>query len=140
MNLLVFGKEKPYVGKEDNFQKSTKIILQSQYPDLYKYATHSPNGGKRPVKTFIKKGRLVSFSAEGKKLKEMGTKPGVSDWLILYPNKKYHGLFIELKVKGGTLQQSQIDFLKRQAQVGFYCAVCYSLEAFETIIKSYLSE
>lgn len=137
--MKIYGKEKPYIGKEDNFQKATNTAFKIKYKHLYQYAFHVPNGGKRPDKTFFKKGKLVKYSAEGKKLKEMGTKSGVSDWLVLYPHRKYHGMIIELKTKGNNLQKTQKEFLEKMQQVGYFVAVCYSLDGFHAAIMDYFS-
>lgn len=129
-----FGKEKPYQGKESAFQKATASYLALF--DIFNIrAFHVPNGGER-VQRRNKKGELYS---DGANLKKEGVKPGVSDWLILIPFElgtvKYCGMAIELKASGGTIQESQIDFLNETYGDGYFCAVCWNMDWFEKIIK-----
>ena len=53
--------------------------------------------------------------------RRMGCRPGVPDILILHPsgNGKYHGLAIELKVKGGHVSKEQEEFHKRLSENGY---------------------
>lgn len=53
-----------------------------------------PNGGRRDGIT-------------GKKLKDEGVVPGVSDLLLLYPSGKYHALCVEMKTPKG--RQSEVQ-------------------------------
>lgn len=130
-----YGKDKPYPGKEDNLQKATARWLAVQHPTLP--AFHVPNGGKRPVRT---KNTGYTYSPEAVKLKAMGTKPGVSDWLILQPSGPWHGACIELKAEGGQLQQTQNDFLETAAANGYFTAVVWNFEGFQAAVKEFLGK
>ena len=112
-----------YDGSEDLLQESVAILL-----DYYKVLWfHPPNGGRRSM-------------AAGKKMKRSGTKPGVSDCIILEPRGKYHGLFIELKNKKGSLQNTQKDFIARSLERGYKAIVCRSIDEVEYELKKYLNE
>lgn len=119
----VVGKSKPYIGSEDAFQKSTARILATEYSDII--AFHVPNGGKRHWKV-------------GREMKLMGTKAGVADWIILEPRGKFHGLVVELKVKKGTLQTTQKDFLEKCSNNLYLTVVCYNIDSFREVLKNYL--
>lgn len=111
--------------------------MKAQYPGVI--AFHVPNGGKRPKQTLSRKGKLYIASLEGRKMKEMGAKAGVSDWIILSPNGVFHGLVVELKTKGGTIQKTQIDFLSKCNETGYYACICWSIEGFVEILEWYFS-
>lgn len=128
------GKTAPYPGKEDYLQIATATWLRAQHPHLL--AFHVPNGGNRPVRT---NRRGLTYSPAGVKLKAMGTLAGVSDWLILEPRGSHHGLAVELKAKGGSLQPSQSDFLEKMRQRGYATAICWNLEAFQQAVEQYLN-
>jgi hypothetical protein len=67
---------------------------------------HTPNGGERPA--FINaKGKRVSIEAA--RLKRMGVKPGISDFLLLSPTGELCAL--ELKREGMSPTVDQTDFL-----------------------------
>lgn len=119
-----YGKDKPYLGREDDFQETAYRWIKSyQHKDALAY--HSPNGGKR-------NGR------EAAKFKRMGVVPGVCDLLIDEPRNDYHGLRIELKVKGGRLTDYQRKFLTDSQARGYYVAVCWSLDGFIECVNQYL--
>jgi len=119
------GKENPYIGKEDNFQKTFARFMWLAYPEVLWF--HCPNGGSRNV-------------LEGAKFKAMGVLPGVSDVLILEPKKGFNGLIIELKVSKGKLQKTQEHFLNKATLRGYKCAVCYNMDSAISTIKKYFNE
>lgn len=114
-------KHEPYYGREDDMQKSVAIFLNT----LNILWFHPPNGGKRNVR-------------EAAKFKAMGTKPGVPDVVILEPKGEWHGLFIELKVKGGRLSDYQKDWLNALKMRNYKTAVCFSLDDVFEAVENYL--
>jgi len=85
---------------------------------------HIPNGGSRDVR-------------EGANLKAQGVKRGIPDIGLFYPTT-YAGLFIEMKIKTGSVsndQQAWRDFLN---SVGYKAKVCYSWEEARDTIIAYL--
>lgn len=82
--------------------------------------------------------RKTSFF-EGRILKRMGVKKGVADFFLAFPAKKYHGLWIELKVKGGVLSREQKSFLSRKALNGYFALCAWGEEEAKEIILEYLS-
>jgi hypothetical protein len=73
-----------------------------------------PNGGTRS-------------KAEAMKFKATGLIAGVSDLIVVQPNRV---LFIEVKTPIGRQQPNQIDFQKRVELLGFEYLVVRSLEDF----------
>ena len=107
--------------------------MDIQHPTIN--AFHVPNGGSRSSK--IINGKRVCL--EGIKLKKMGAKAGVSDWIILEPRGKYHGACIELKSPTGRLSDSQSYFLERCSLSGYFISLERSLEGFIKTVNFYLS-
>lgn len=72
-----------------------------------------PNGGWRHIRT-------AAY------LKAEGVKAGVPDLLLPVPSAPYHGLFIEMKRKGGTVSKNQRWWVAQLRNQGYAVAVCYS--------------
>lgn len=112
---------------EESIQKSI-IEWISIHPDIKKYSKyiiHIPNEGKRTPRY-------------GKKLKDMGMRPGVSDLFIAIPRKGFNGAWVELKSKSGTLSKSQFEFLKDMEMQNYCTNSCNSFEEFTIFILWYL--
>lgn len=130
-----YGKDNPHTGSEDNLQRATCNLLKIKYPALWAIAFHVPNGGNRPTRTNRRTGK--TYSPAGKKLKDMGAKAGVPDWLILQPFGNWHGIAIELKTKGGSVQPTQKAFLQRLDENGYFTAVCWSVDGFLEALEEF---
>lgn len=83
---------------------------------------------------------------EGRLLKSMGVKRGVSDIFLAVPIKDKYGLWIELKVdKGrlkvdkGKLSSEQIAFMERKISRGYEAVAAWGFEAAKQVIIAYLS-
>lgn len=112
---------KKYVGSEKNFQ-----IQFARYLDhLGLCWGHYPAGGTR-------------IKLEAASLKKQGTKSGVPDCCIFEPNKDYHGLFIELKVKYNKPSPAQNAWITKLNQRGYLAVVSYSLDECIDIVRKYL--
>ncbi len=97
------------------------------YPKYRHLLFAVPNGGKRNITT-------------AKYLKAEGVMPGVSDLILLIPNRHYHGLLIEMKKPGGRQTASQVNFQTAAEKQGYLYAIAHSLDEFMSIIKNYLME
>lgn len=81
----------------------------------------------------------------GALMKRLGLKPGVSDLFIAFPNKYYHGLFIELKAidqKTGKYRKptaSQIEFLLEMNKMGYLSVVSNGADEAIKIVEHYLN-
>jgi hypothetical protein len=99
------------------FQSAKYPVLDLMY--------HIPNGGQRAITT-------------AKRLKAEGVKAGVPDICLPAPKGKYHGLYIELKVKGNKTTDNQNQWLAALTAQGYYCSVCYGYEQASEVILKYL--
>ena len=61
-------------------------------------------------------------------LKAEGLRPGVCDLMLPAPRGEWHGMFIEMKTKTGTLSENQKEFIAAVEKQGYYTAVCYGAE------------
>lgn len=72
------------------------------------------------------------------KAKKQGNVRGVPDVMLLVPSGNYHGLMIEMKIKGGKLLPEQKDWATKARGWGYCCKVCYSATEAIDLIKRYL--
>lgn len=73
-------------------------------------------------------------------MKAEGMLAGVSDIFLMKPNKKYHGMFIELKSAKGKLTDQQKYFLEQAKAQGYATCVCFSFEEAQAAITNYLHD
>ena len=98
---------------------------KNKYPEL-EMLMHTVNEGKRSPRV-------------GAELKRMGLKKGFPDISLLVPNKKYHGLFIELKAdKTKRLTKEQKEWLEKLNKYGYKAVRCNGSEEAIQVIKYYL--
>ena len=84
-----------------------------------------PNAGKRS-------------KGAGGKLRAEGMKAGVPDLCLPVPSGKFHGLFIELKAKGGRPTGEQVEWLRALTAQGYYASICVGWEDAKRTIENYL--
>jgi hypothetical protein len=99
--------------------------LQSKTHPALKYLIHVPNGGARS-------------KGEAGKLKAMGVKPGVPDFILTRANGIWRGLAIELKSEIGRLSFDQKIWLAFYESEGYLTSVCRSLDDFMSLTMAYL--
>jgi hypothetical protein len=87
----------------------------------------------------------------GRKLKLMQRK-GYPDLFIAQPNKKYHGLYIELKenkdkvigkkgkMLGNKYLREQIEMMELLQDKGYCCFFCWDIKQFVDILNDYLND
>lgn len=99
-------------------------LHENKYPGLE--LIHAiPNGGQRHI-------------AVAKKLKAEGVKAGVPDIFLPVPRGNAHGLYIELKAKGGRVSDAQRTMLAALAEQGYACIVAYGWENAWDEIEAYM--
>lgn len=90
--------------------------------------------------------RLLNASLNGVKLtigqavktKASGMKAGYPDIFLPVAKAGYHGLFIELKEKGGAVQPNQKWWKQELNAGGYLSVVCYGANEAIDMIKNYL--
>lgn len=99
-------------------------LHENKYPGLE--LIHAiPNGGQRHI-------------AVARKLKAEGVKAGVPDIFLPVPRGNAHGLYIELKAKGGRVSDAQRNMLAALSSQGYACIVAYGWENAWGEVKSYM--
>ena len=102
---------------------------------------HYPSGGLRPYRINPKSG--ARYSVEGQKLKRMGVRPGVWDYLLpcprWYGNELHTGLWIEMKAPGAKLSEEQEAWRGAMLGQGFAMFVAESWDAARLAILAYLN-
>lgn len=97
--------------------------MSGRYPEL-KLLYHIPNGGSRN-------------SIEAYHLKQQGVKAGVPDLCLPVPRGTYHGLYIEMKVKGNKPTANQKEWIEKLREQGYKAEVCYGWEEASGVILDY---
>lgn len=86
---------------------------------------HIPNGGNRSI-------------SEAVRFKKAGVRAGVPDLFLPVPKGDSHGLWIEMKAKGGRIRPEQREWIEKLRQQGYEAYVCYGAEEAINRIKRYL--
>ena len=74
-----------------------------------------------------------------KKLKAEGVKPGAPDLCLPVARGGYHGLYLELKRRGGgVVSPSQKWWLEKLQEQGYRAVVCYGWNDARETIEDYL--
>lgn len=97
---------------------------RGRYPAL-NLLFHIPNGGSRD--------RREAFH-----LKQQGVKAGVPDLFLPVARGGFHGLFIELKVKGNRPSEEQKKWIADLNAEGYRAVVCYGFDEARATIEGYL--
>lgn len=121
-------KDKKRIPSESEEQKALIKWWALQYPLFEPLLFHIPNGGLRNLKT-------------AKRLKAEGVKAGVADLFLAIANKKYHGLFIEMKrLKGNNQTLLQKNFQQAIELQGYKYLLARGWEMARLGIDDYLKE
>lgn len=98
-----------------------------QYPRWRGRLVAIPNGGNRQ-------------KAVAGKLKAEGVRAGFPDMFLPVARHGFLGLMIELKAQGGSLRQSQRDWLEFLSGQGYMAVCCVGAESAMETIQGYLDE
>jgi len=77
---------------------------------------------------------------QGKIFKQKGVRPGIPDVHVPIPSGMYPGLYIEFKVRPGTLSEPQKKMIKTLLNIGHLVVVAWSAQEAIDIVCEYLSE
>ena len=112
---------------ESKIQIACVNWFRYKYPQYKKILFSVPNGGARN-------------SITGAILKMEGALSGVSDLILLKPNRFYGCLCIEMKQPKGRQQESPKEWQKAVESVGNKYVVCRSLDEFMNAVEDYLKD
>jgi len=98
-----------------------------QYKQYSKHLFSIPNGGSRHIVTAVN-------------LKAEGVLAGVSDLFLMIPKGEYHGMFIEMKAKTGSVSEKQKEFMAAASSMNYLAVVCYGFDEAKTAITNYLQD
>ena len=112
---------------EHQEQKALVQWFRLQWPAVQNCLFAIPNGGNRSI-------------TEAVRLKSEGVLPGVSDLFLMIPKGRFHGMFIEMKAKGGYASAPQKQFIALAQAMGYMAVVCHGFEDAQDQIKKYLAQ
>lgn len=101
-------------------------LMQNRFPEL-DLLFHIPNGGLRS-------------KPEAVRFKRIGVKPGVPDLFLPVARGGWHGLFIEMKKKGGRVRPEQTEWIEALIEQRYRAVVCYGSEEACDVLFKYLTE
>lgn len=111
---------------ESQLQIACVRWFRYQFPEYGELLFSVPNGGKRHIAT-------------ARKLKAEGVVAGVSDLILLVPNRDFHGLCIEMKYGKGRQTENQKNWQNKVEAEGYRYIVVKTFEDFETRVSYYLN-
>lgn len=110
---------------ESKLQQSMVKWFGYKYREYLLFAI--PNGHKRNAIT-------------GAILKREGVVAGVADLFLMKANKKYHGLWIEVKIEKGRQSESQKEFEGKAVREGYKYVICKSIDQFIDEVTTYIND
>lgn len=96
------------------------------YPVLREYLAHVPNGGKRNAR-------------EAARMKGMGVRPGVSDYVLPVPRGAFMGLWLELKADKNRPTADQRKWLDKMQHQGYAAYWATGFDEARAIFRWYLA-
>ncbi|HZK84869.1 MAG TPA: VRR-NUC domain-containing protein [Desulfosporosinus sp.] len=100
-------------------------LAQAKYPELV--LLHAIGNGNARTNVI-----------QGARMKREGVLAGVSDIMLPVSRNGYHGLYIELKVKGNTTSASQKWWIEQTTKQGYLAKVCYGWIEAKEVLEGYL--
>ena len=115
--------------KLSEYQEQCLLIdwYRLQYKEYKYYLFSIPNGEYRHIATAVK-------------LKRSGVLSGVSDLFLMIPKNGYHGMWLEMKAKTGSVSDKQKEFMAAASSMNYLAVVCYGFDEAKTAITKYLHE
>lgn len=110
---------------ESRMQVNCVKWFRLAYRQYANHLIHVPNGGSRDLYT-------------AQRLKAEGVIPGVADLVLFIPNKTYHALFIELKIKPNKQSAHQKEWQKIVEANNYQYVIVYSFDDFKLQIETYI--
>ena len=111
--------------EEDNLQRNCVRWFDIQHPGIKLLLHHSPNEGYRSER-------------EGARNRDLGTRRGFPDLILLKSNGTYDYCAIEMKTESGRLTAEQKDYRDAIGQSGGCYIVIRGLTDFVAAVNDYL--
>lgn len=111
----------------------------SEYQECKAYwdwAQYHPPIGKYLIKHCNENKNPIWFNQY---LLRIGMRPGLPDYQFPIPNEKWSGLWIEMKRKGGKVQNNQIRWINDLKAINHYATVAYGAEDAIRITLDYIN-
>lgn len=111
---------------------------QAECLALWKWAQLNPNVKEYLIKNTNEGKRSPQY---GSSLKKIGLRPGLPDYHLPLSNKKYNGLWIEMKRSnqaGIKKNQKQDDWITKLNAIGHYATYAYGWHHAAEVILDYL--
>jgi len=131
--VLASKRTKQTIGPETRVQIMLVEYIKLKYPRESQFLIRIGNEGRRSAL-----GHTIAVQS--------GLMVGASDIFLAYPNRAYHGLFIELKREKWKLTESQKEhferqdaFIKRMQSVGYAGYFAIGFDEARKVIDGYLS-
>jgi hypothetical protein len=102
-------------------------VYQTEIPDLAMMFSIPNQGGSG-------KGAII----RGRKMVKEGLKSGVPDVFLAVSRGEHHGMFVEMKIKGGKVSPNQKCWLNALTLAGYICVVVYTFEQAKDAILDYI--
>ena len=83
-------------------------------------------------------GTKIQRAKQMSRMKKEGFRVGASDLFLPLARNNKHGLWCEMKVKGGRVSDNQKKFLLDMDEAGYECVVAFSAEEAIDYIKRYV--
>lgn len=81
---------------------------------------------------------VATTATQGRILKAEGMVAGVSDLLLLVPNREYHGLCIEMKSKTGVQRTTQKIWQQKVESQGYRYVIARDFMTFKQVVDEHL--
>jgi len=114
------------IQSEANLQQQCVKWFDLQFPEYSRYLFHIRNGGS------------IKSAREGLKFKRMGVRKGIPDLFLSLPTDAWHGMYIELKKKGGKPSKEQIENGEFFKKAGYNFEIIDDFKTFEIYVKVYM--
>jgi len=121
-------------------RKSTRTKSKNKQPEYHLQVAVCNYLAIKYSKVFFNgsAGGMRTFYSVAKKMKATGYQAGFPDIFIYEPKNGYHGLAIELKVKGNYPSEKQKKVLQKLRDKGYKAEVCTGFDHATKIIDEYL--
>lgn len=135
LNFDIGGVKKKNKHHEDLFQIELVGWFGYQFPKYRRQLIAIPNGANLAMKKNSSGGWYCPQAA---KLDQMGRCKGASDLFLAQPNKKFSGLWLELKWGKNKATPEQETFMDLMRIVGYAAHITWTMPQAQDIIKFYM--